>query len=149
MSWITINIDTLKEAKVAALIEACDGEALGAGQSARAAGLIQGVVNEVRNAVATCATNRVDEDTTKIPESQRDLCVDLINARLKNALEIELTQDERDTVSERRRQLRDIASCDLVVDQPGTPVEPDVERGSSRVIHKSCNNPTGKTMRGL
>lgn len=127
MSWIAITVDTLNEAKVAALVDACSTSALGSGQADRAAGLIQGVVNEVRNAVATCKTNRVDSDTTKIPESQRDLCVDLIIARLKNAIEQPLTEDERLNVAERRRQLRDIAACDLVVDQPDTPIEPEVE----------------------
>jgi hypothetical protein len=127
MSWIVIDIETLKEAKVAALIEALDTEALGSGQPNRAAGLIQGVVNEVRLAVASCAANQVDEDPTKIPDGLRDLTVDLINARLKNTLEYALTQDERDTVAERRRQLRDVAACDLVVDQPDDPVDPPVQ----------------------
>lgn len=149
MSWIAITLDTLKEAKVAALVEACDAAALGSGQANRAAGIIQGVVNEIRNAVATCKTNQVDADTRTIPASQRDLAVDLILARLKNTLEISLTQDERDLLAERRRQLRDIATCSLVVDQPANAVTPDVQRGSSKLIHSSTNNPTGETMRGL
>jgi hypothetical protein len=127
MSWIAITLATLKEAKVAALIEACDSAALGDGQANRAAGLIQGVVNEIRNAVATCRTNQVDSDVTKIPESQRDLAVDLIIARLKNAIEQPLTEDERTNIAERRRQLRDIAACDLVVDQPDDAADPDVQ----------------------
>jgi hypothetical protein len=131
MSWIAIDLDTLNEAKVAALVDACDSAALAVGQSNRAAGLIQGVVNEIRNAVATCAGNRVDSDTTKIPASQRDLAVDLILARLKGALEMPLTEDERANVAERRRQLRDIAACALVVDQPDTPIAPEVESPGS------------------
>lgn len=127
MSWIAITIDTLKEAKVAALIEACDDAALGDGQPNRAAGLIQGVVNEIRNAVATCRTNKVDADLTTIPQSQRDLAVDLIIARLKTAIEQPLSEDERENVRERRRQLRDIAACDLVVDQPDDAIEPPVQ----------------------
>jgi hypothetical protein len=127
MSWIAITVDTLNEAKVSALIEACSTAALAEGQPDRAEGLIQGVVNEVRNAVATCATNQVDSDPTKIPASQRDLAVDLIIARLKNSIEQALTEDERDNVTERRRQLRDIAKCELVVDQPDDPVEPPVQ----------------------
>lgn len=132
MSWIALTTDTLKEAKVAALIEACDSAALGDDQPNRAAGLIQGVVNEVRNAVASCRANQVDEDTTKIPESQRDLAVDLIIARLKNAIEQPLTEDERDNVTERRRQLRDIAACELVVDQPDNPIDAPVEGADNR-----------------
>jgi len=53
--------------------------------------------------------------------------VDLINARLKGAIENELMQDERDNVAERRRQLRDIAACKLVVDQPDTAIDPPVQ----------------------
>jgi hypothetical protein len=139
MSWIAITLATLNEAKVAALIEACDTAALASGQDNRAAGLIQGVVNEVRNAVATCTRNQVDSDTTKIPASQRDLCVDLIIARLKNAIEQPLTEDERTNVAERRRQLRDIAACDLVVDQPDNPVAPEVQQsGAATILSKNC-----------
>jgi glutamate racemase len=142
MSWIAITNDTLKEAKVAALVDACNTAALGDGQENRAAGLIQGVVNEIRNAVATCKTNQVDEDTTKIPASQRDLAVDLILARLKNTLEIPLTEDERQTIAERRRQLRDIAKCELVVDQPDTPIEPEVQAGNAvKLLSKPCQHP--------
>lgn len=127
MAWIALTLDTLKEAKVAALIDACDSAALGVGQSHRSAGLIQGVVNEIRNAVATCRTNQVDSDLAKIPASQRDLAVDLIIARLKGAIEQPLTDDERSNLTERHRQLRDIAACDLVVDQPDDAVPAEVQ----------------------
>jgi hypothetical protein len=129
MSWLALTLDTLYEAKVAALVDACDSAALAEGQANRAAGIIQGVVSEIRNAVATCKNNRVDSDTTKIPNSQRDLAVDLIVARLKNTLEMPLTEDERTNVSERRRQLRDIAECKLVVDEPDVPIQPTIEGG--------------------
>src|SRR5437868_14390956 len=127
MSWIAITKDTLYEAKLAALIDACDAAALAETQDPRSPGLIQGVVNEVRSAVASCANNRVDADEATVPENLRDLCVDLIVARLKNSIEQSLTDDERSAVEWRRRQLRDIAACDLVVDQPDTPITPEVE----------------------
>jgi len=141
-NWIAITTDTLKEAKVAALVEACDSAALGAGQDNRAAGIIQGVVNEVRAAVASCKTNTVDDDETKIPKGQRDLAVDLILARLKNTLEIDLTKDESDNVAHRRRQLREIAACELVVDQPDDPVEPEVQSGNAtELLRQPGSNP--------
>lgn len=144
MSWIAITTDTLKEARIAALIDACDSAALGSGQANRAAGLIQGVVNEVRNAVATCVRNTVDSDTTKIPASQRDLTVDLIIARLKGAIEQPLTEDERNTVAERRRQLRDIAKCELVVDQPDTPIAPTTQGGGAvKLVSENQEHPFG------
>lgn len=142
MSWIAITTDTLNEAKVAALVTACDSAALADGQPGRAAGLIQGVVNEIRNAVATCPNNQVDSDATKIPASQRDLAVDLILARLKNSLEIALTEDERNTITERRRQLRDIAKCDLIVDQPDNAMAPEVQGGAAtQLLSTPTDNP--------
>jgi len=141
-NWIPITLATLKEAKVAALIDACDSAALGEGQANRSAGVIQGVVDEIRNAVASCKTNRVDSDLTKIPKGLRDLAVDLITARLKKAIEQPLTDDERTDVAERRRQLRDIAACDLVVDQPDDPVEPEVETNLGvELIRQPGDNP--------
>jgi hypothetical protein len=144
--WITITKDTLYEANIAALIDACDTAATADSQSGgRATGIIQGVVNEIRNAVATCRGNQVDVNAATIPQSLRDLAVDLSVARLKNALGMELTQDERDNVTERRRQLRDIAACDLVVDQPDTAVEPEVQAGGSvKLLSDPSAHPFGQ-----
>lgn len=143
-NWIAITTDTLNEAKIAALIEACSTAALADGQEDRADGIIQGVVNEIRNAVATCKTNQVDADETTIPKSLRDLAVDLIIARLKKAIEQPLTDDEARDVTERRRQLRDVAACDLVVDQPDDAVQPEVQGGSAtQLVRKPGDNPYG------
>jgi glutamate racemase len=151
MSWITITKETLYDAKIAALIDACDTAATASSQSeGRAASIIQGVVNEIRNAVATCKGNQVDADTATIPESLRDLAVDLVMARLKGALEMELTQDERDTITERRRQLRDIAACNLVVDQPDNAVVPEIQAGgASQIVSKSSRPLSGDKLKGL
>lgn len=129
MSWIKITKTELYEAKVAALIDACDSAALGDGQAERSAGIIQGVITEVRNAVASCDKNQVDSDAAKVPGNLRDLVVDLVIARLKNTLELPLTEDERSVVSWRRKQLEQIAAGDLVVDQPDNAVPPDVQGG--------------------
>jgi len=145
-NWIIITIDTLYEAKVAALIDSCDAAALAQGQPNRAPGIIQGVVDEIRNAVGSCETNRVDEDQTKIPKGLRDLAVDLIMARLNGTLNMALSDDERDNVAYRRRQLRDIATCSLKVEQPDTPVTPPIQAGpSSQLIRPGggCNPYSG------
>lgn len=144
-NWIAITTDTLNEASVAALISATATAALGADQESRAPGIIQGVVSEVRNAVATCKSNRVDADPTRIPASQRDLTVDLIIARLKGAVDIELTQDERDNLAWRRAQLKAIAACELVVDQPDAPVAPGVQGGAAvQLVRPPGANPFGR-----
>lgn len=127
MSWIAITKELVYEAKVAALIDACDSAALASGQVERSAGIIQGVINEVRNAVSTCAKNQVDADLTTVPASLRDLVVDLVIARLKGVLDLPLTEDERSYVSWRRKQLEQVASCGLVVDQPDNAVVAPVQ----------------------
>lgn len=143
-NWITITTATLNEAKIAALIEACDTAALGDGQANRASGLIQGVVDEIRLAVGTCQKNKVDADATKIPKGLRDLAVDLIIARLKKAIERPLTDDEARDVTERRRQLRDVAKCDFAVDQPDDAVAPEVQSSAGvKVIRQPGSNPFG------
>lgn len=126
-NWITITTATLNEAKVAALIEACSNAALGENQTDRAPGIIQGVVDEIRRKVASCQTNRVDSDPTKIPKGLRDLAVDFIIARLKGAIEQPLTEDERNSLTRRQSDLNRIAECKDVVDQPDDAVAPETE----------------------
>lgn len=128
MAWISITIDTLYEAKVAALIDACDSAALADGQENRSAGIIQGVVDEIRRKVASCPSNRVDGDLTTIPKGCRDMAVDMVIARLKIAIEEELTEDERKQLERHARNLDRIAEGKDVVDQPDTPIEPAVEK---------------------
>jgi hypothetical protein len=129
-NWIPITIGTLYEAKIAALVDACSSAAKKAGQADRAPGIIQGVVDEVRNAVASCSANRVDGDETTIPKSLRRACVVMILAQLKGALEEPLTDDERDELKSVERKLGQVAACKLKVEQPDTPVAPPVESGT-------------------
>jgi hypothetical protein len=131
MPWIAITINTLYEARVAALVDACDTAARKLGQPARSAGLIQGVVNEIRRKIASCPSNQVDSDTTKIPESLRDLAVDLILARMASAISQPLSEDEAKAVKYRQEELNRIAECKDVVEQPDLPVDPEVQSGPS------------------
>lgn len=150
-NWIPITIETLYEAKVAALIDACDSAALGSGQANRAAGIIQGVVEEVRNSVSKCPNNQVDADTTTIPKGLRNLAVTLIIASLKNSIEQPLTDDEARDVKYRRDQLSEIEVCKgPSIDQPDTPVAPDVQQsGASTIIHQNSRPITGDSLRSL
>lgn len=126
-NWISITVDTLNEAKVAALITACSTAAKAEGQDDRAEGIIQGVVNEIRLKVASCERNRVDEDETTIPRGLRDLAIDMIMGRLKNAIEEELTPFEEKQLDRHDRRLIRISKCEELVDMPDEPVAPEVE----------------------
>lgn len=141
MAWIAITIDTLKEAKVSALIDAANTVALADGQPNRVPGIIQGVVDSVRRKVASNRRNLVDADLTTIPKGLRDLTVDLIIARLKKAIEQPLTEDEVRSVTTAERDLNRIASGDDVVDQPDTPIIAPVEGGPAVQLLTRRPNP--------
>jgi hypothetical protein len=145
-NWLAITIATLNEASLAALIEACDSAALGDAQPNRAAGLIQGVVNEVRTAIEGCPSRQLDQDTTTIPASLRDLAVDLIIARLKGAIKQALTEDERDTIAWRRRVLKEIRSCDYPIEKPDTAIETPTTQsgGAAKLLSDPTRHPFGQ-----
>lgn len=140
MSWISITKDTLYEAKMAVVIDLCDRLLLANNQAARAEGLIAGVVGEVRTAVATCPSNAVDADGTKVPFNLRDLTVDMIIARLKTAIEDPLTPDEVSNLAWRRSQLKSIAACELKVDSPDNPVTPAIQGGAAAQLIRPGND---------
>lgn len=125
-NWIAITIDTLYEAKVAKLIDAANSRAKATGQPDRAAGIIQSVVNEVRNSVGK--RYPVDADTTTVPKGLSPMTVEMIIARLKNAIEQELTKDESDNLAWRRRQLAQIETGDgPAIDLPDSSIAAPVE----------------------
>lgn len=136
-NWILITVETLQESSVAAAIAAYSTAALAQAQEDRAPGLIQGVVNEVRGAVATCPANRLDANPASIPASLRDLAVDLILARLKKAVGEALSKDEVRDVTWRRAQLKEVSAGTRAVEQPDAPVNPEMERGGAcEVVRK-------------
>ena len=143
-NWIAITIETLYEAKVAALIDAASTAALADGQDDRVPGIVQGVVDEIRRKVASCQTNRVDADLTKIPKGLRDMAVDMIIARLKISIETDLTEDERKQLATHQANLNRIADCSDVVDQPDDPVQAEVEGGLSVQVIRPGRPPGGR-----
>lgn len=149
-NWIPITVTTLYEAKIAALVDACSTAAKKAGQDDRAAGLIQGVVDEVRNAVATCGSNRVDADETTIPKSLRRMAVVMILAQLKGALEEPLTEDERNELRAVETRLRAVAKCEWKVEQPDTPTVPEIQGGSEiETIEDGASGSSREDLKGL
>ena len=143
-NWIAITIETLYEAKVAALIDACDKKAAAQNQPPRSPGIIQGVVDEIRRKVASNIKNRVDADLTTIPKGLRDCAVDMSIARLKIALERELLPDERIQLETHQKNLVRIADGKEVVDQPDDPVAAEVEAGIAVQVVRPGIRPGGE-----
>ena len=106
--------------KLAPLIAAADTTALANGQTGRVAGVIADVTMEIRRKVASA--NQLDADLTKIPGGLKSLAVDIIFCRLKVALEMDLSEAERDSLKARQRDLDRIANGDDMVDAPDNPV---------------------------
>jgi hypothetical protein len=119
-NWIVITQADLYNSKAAALIDAANSSSLGAGQTDRITGVIADVTLEVRRRVAKC--NQLDQNTAAIPGGLKPLAVDLIFCRLKTALEMELTEDERLSLKQRELQLDRIADGRDVVEPPDSPM---------------------------
>lgn len=148
--WISITTATLYEAKIGALVDACDSAALATGQANRAAGLITGVVNNIRRKIASNPRNRLDADETTVPEGLRDMAVVFALAKLKNVLQIALTPAEANELEEQRRELNRIADGKDTVEQPDTPIVAPVELGGSiETIVTGNSGSTREEMSGL
>lgn len=120
--WVPITLATLYDSKIQALVDACDTAALANGQTNRSAGVIQSVVEYIRRKVASWQRNQLDQDITTIPQGLQTLASDLIIARLKTAIEMELSEDERKQLDRHERDLNLIAAGKNVVDQPDNPI---------------------------
>lgn len=125
--WISISVEDLEDAKVAALVTALRTKALGDSQDDPSERIIQDIVTDLRRKIASCRNNQVDSDESTIPASLKPLACDLIVYRLKNRLEIELTEDERAIRRSHERTLDRIASCEDVIEQPDTSAVPAVQ----------------------
>lgn len=128
--WVSITLDDLHNAKVAALVEALRLRALAGGQTERAADITQRVVDRVRRKIASNTKNRVDADLTKVPNGLKDDTIKLIIADLKNALEEDLTSAESAELLRINADLNRIASGLDTVDEPDDPIDAPVEDSS-------------------
>jgi len=149
--WIPITKASLYDAKIGALIDACDTAALADGQTDRSTGIIQGVVDDIRRKVASCRRNRLDQDVTTIPAGLKNIAVDLVIARLKISIETELSEDERTQIATHERNLNRIANCDDVVEQPDNPIpSSDEMQVSAGVTYKAgCRKATRAKLDGI
>ena len=126
-NWIAITIQDLYNSKVAPLIDAANAVSLGAGQADRTTGVINDVTLEIRRKVAKC--NQLDQDVTKIPGGLKPLAVDIIFCRLKVALEMDLSEAERESLKARQRELDRIADGKDLVDPPDNPIAANMTQG--------------------
>ena len=126
MNWITLTIQDLYNSKVAALIDAANSVALGAGQTDRITGTIADVTLSIRRQCAR--VNLLDADTTKIPGGLKTVAIDVIYCRLKRALEMELSEDERNELKRGEDTFLRIGEGKEFIDPPDTPIAVNFEQ---------------------
>ena len=126
-NWITITIADLYNSQAATLIDAANTVSLGNGQASRVPGIIADVTLEIRRKVARC--NQLDANPAAIPGGLKPLAVDIIYCRLKIALQMDLTQAERDSLARRERELDRVADGRDLVDPPDNPIAANMTQG--------------------
>lgn len=140
MAWTSITVADLKDAKVAAMVEACQTAALGSGQTDPTANIIADVVTRIRAEVSACRTNQLDADTAKIPADLKSLAARMIMRQCQSRVQLPLTEDEREEQRNDLRYLERIAACDVPVAATDDPIE-DAEV-QSRAVSPSVTEPT-------
>lgn len=147
-NWISITKADLYNSKVSALIDAADSVMLGDNQSDRTSGVIADVILEIRRRVSKC--HQLDVDASKIPAGLKPLAVDIIFCRLKIALEMQLSQDERDALSRRQSELDRIADGKDPVETPDNPIPSAVNTAGAGVSSQAApRRGKRKQMEGL
>jgi hypothetical protein len=151
MSWVSITIADLKDAKVSALVEACRTAALGAGQTDPVPNIIANVVARIRAEISGCVRNVLDADTTRIPSDLKTLAARMIVREAMSRIKRPLSQDERDEQSNDLKYLERIATCKVPVAKPDVPLTiPEVQKGGAIALASiPTRTATRKTLAGL
>lgn len=150
MSWITITLADLNDARVAELIDALRKEELGAGQTDPMPRRIQTVIDEIRRCIGFCATTPLDADTTKIPAGLKDMAVEKIVRGLKGRLMIPLTDTEDKAEAIYQKRLEQLTRCEWPVDATtNAETSPTVDRGGSSQVVTNGRCLSSRDLAGL
>ncbi len=151
MSWIALTSADVDDYLVSAKADALRTAALRSGQTDTIARIIADVVQYVRLAVASCRTNVLDTDTTKIPSSLKTQALDVVIQRLHLRLEVHLSDDRSKAYDQAERVLNLVRKCDQRIDETPTPEgSPSAQQsGSVEIASSSTRLATGSSLDGL
>lgn len=130
MSWTSITVADLQDAKIADLVTACQTSALADDQDDPTAGIIADVVARIRAEVSACRANSLDADTTKIPGELKSLACRMIMRQCQSRLQIALNDDEREEQRNDLRYLERIAECKIPIGATDDPITDEVQSGA-------------------
>lgn len=131
MAWITITTADLKDAKVAALVEACQTAALGSGQTDPTPNIIANVIARIRAEIKGCKTNTLETDTATIPPDLKSLASRMIVREMCSRIGRSLSEDEREEQRNDLRYLERIANCEIPVAAPAVPIPGETQTAAS------------------
>lgn len=130
-NWTAITEADLKDAKVAALIEAFKSAALGSGQTNPVPPVIANVVARIRAEIKGCARNRLDADPAKIPADLKSLACRMIVRECQSRLRLALKDEEKEEWRQDIRYLERIAACEVPVAEPDNPEDGSTVQSSA------------------
>lgn len=149
--WIPITVADIQDQKLAPLVAALRTRALESSppQTDPTPRLTQAVVDYIRRKIASCRNNRLDVDTTKIPNGLKTMAVELIYVEMKGRLEEALTPDEDRKARLAEANLNRIADCTDTIEQPDDPIAAPVESGSGTPSVTECRRQRLNRRKGL
>lgn len=138
--WVAITLSDLNDAKVAKLVDACKTKALGAGQTDPMTRIIADAVLEIRAEIASCQSNQLDADETKVPRDLKALATRMVVRLMQSRLQLGLTDDEQRERDNDSDTLKRIAKCERRVEAPDTPQVPSEVQRVTGVEQVSIDN---------
>ncbi len=150
--WITIESTDLDDYLVAAQTAALRSAALGAGQTDPFSRVMPDVCSRIRAEIRACPANQVSETANSIPPELKSIaCALLIEAMQARLPMLKLTEDQKKAADEGRKYLARIAKCEIPVEQPDDPLDPDsMQRpGGVELLSSSTRLATRAKLAGL
>jgi len=152
VAWVTIALTDLNSYLVGAQVTAVNTAALAGGQVDRFTEARLSVVSRIRNKIESCTTNRVSATALTVPPSLKMCaCLLIIQALQTSIPSLKLTDDQVRLIETFEKDLLDIASCDLKVEQPTDPLDPpNAQAGANvEVVSSTTRRATRDTLAGL
>lgn len=137
MAWITLSESDLATAITGPELNAVKTAALRSGQDDPVAAELAQVTREVRGRVKACNCNTLGAAGT-IPDECKTATIDICVYRLAKRLPAGVLNPTREKANDQALAfLRDVAACDVVLEQPESGTESD-EISSSPPVPRIC-----------
>lgn len=141
-NWTAITANDIRTGKNTALLDAVQGLADSRSEADPLPEMIADVVATLRGAIST--GNRLDSDTTKIPNSLKGIAIRMVVRRLKDYLDVEMTPAEQKQADDDRSYLNRIVDAKIQFEQPDTSGG-DAEMQSTKGFEQVTGQTTERT----